>query len=71
MARSDEQIKVVIDMGWIKRAIRKGELKITKNNNCPLCNPEHSTDVPTNVNACENHKWVSEKWFKERFRTEK
>jgi hypothetical protein len=51
-------------MGWIKEALRRGELKITENNNCPFCNPEHRADVPTNVNACEPHKWVSKKWLK-------
>lgn len=57
-------------MGWIKEALRRGELKITENNNCPYCNPERRTDVPTNVNACRLHKWVSKKWFEARFRNE-
>jgi len=39
-------------MGWIKEALRQSELKITEDNNCP---PEHRTNVPTNVNACESH----------------
>ena len=55
-------------MGWIKEALRQSELKITEDNNCP---PEHRTNVPTNVNACESHKLVSKKWFEERFREEK
>ena len=58
-------------MGWIKEALRRDELKITENNNCPFCNPEYRTDVPTKVNACELHKWVGKKWFEGRFRKEK
>jgi hypothetical protein len=63
--------RAVVEMGWIKEALRRGELNITENNNCPFCNPEHRTDVPTNVNACKLHKWVSKKWFEEKFRNER
>jgi hypothetical protein len=55
-------------MGWIKEALRRGELKITENNNCPFCNPQHGRDIPTNVNACALHKWVSKEWFEGRFK---
>ena len=58
-------------MGWIKEALHRGELKITENNNCPFCNPEHRTDVSTCINACQHHKWVSKKWFEERFKNKK
>ena len=50
-------------MGWIKEALSRGELKITKNNNCPFCNPERRADVKTRLNACEEHKWVSKAWY--------
>lgn len=55
-------------MSWIKEALRRGELKITENNNCPFHNPQHRTFIPTKVNACALHKWVSKKWFEGRFR---
>lgn len=48
---------------WIEEARRRGKLKITDNHNCPFCNPEHETCVPTKVNACEKHQWVSRKWY--------
>ena len=60
-----------VETGWIEEALHRGELKITENNNCPFCNPERRTDIPTNVNACALHKWVSKKWFEGRFRKEK
>lgn len=50
-------------MGWIEEALLQGQLKITENNNCPFCNPERRTDVPTKVNACKVHKWVSKNWY--------
>jgi hypothetical protein len=59
--------------GWIINALRKGELKITENMNCPIHNPEHKVTTPTVLNACEEHKWASkewlenEPWYKSRF----
>lgn len=50
-------------MTWIEDAMEKNELKVTNNNNCPICNPEHRTDVDTKVNACEQHKWTSRSWL--------
>ena len=49
--------------GWVIEAFRKGELRITENRNCPFCNPEHKANVPTVLNAHEEHKWVSKEWF--------
>ncbi|MFH0897546.1 MAG: hypothetical protein V1850_05825 [Candidatus Bathyarchaeota archaeon] len=58
-------------MGWVKEAralLLRGELRITENNNCPFCNPEHRTDVKTKLNACKEHKWVSKTWYENRFK---
>lgn len=55
------------EVGWIERALHQGKLKITDNNMCPFCNPEFRADGIAKVNACEEHQWVSEKWFKNRF----
>lgn len=49
--------------GWIERAKAQGRLRITENNNCPYHNPMHQKDVLTKANACEEHLWVSKKWF--------
>jgi hypothetical protein len=57
-------------MDWIKETLRQGELKITKNNNCPFCNPKHGSDVKTKLNACKEHRWVSRTWYENRFKLE-
>jgi hypothetical protein len=49
--------------GWVEEARKQHKLRITENNNCPFCNPEHRLDVPTNINACEKHFWASKRWF--------
>jgi len=49
--------------GWVQRAKAQGRLRVTENSNCPYCNPMHQTDIPTQLNACEKHLWVSKKWF--------
>ena len=50
-------------MGWIKEALRQGELKIVENMMCPFCNPTKDLDKKATLNACEEHRWVSKRWF--------
>jgi hypothetical protein len=57
----------MVKNSWVKEAKEKGTLKITENLNCPYCNPTHSKDVPTKINACEEHLWVNKKWYEEKF----
>ncbi len=52
---------------WVKEAKNQGTLKITENRNCPYCNLEHRTDVPTKINACVRHLWVNKKWYEEKY----
>jgi hypothetical protein len=54
-------------MGWMKEALHRGELKITENNHCPICNPTMASNKVTKLNACERHRWVSKKWFERIF----
>lgn len=54
--------------GWIKKALHRGELRITDDRFCPFCNPEHRADKKAVINACEYHKWVYREWFGEWFR---
>lgn len=49
--------------GWVQQAKTQGTLRITENRNCPYHNPMHQKNVPTQLNACEKHLWVSKKWF--------
>lgn len=52
-------------MDWPMKAFKDGTLKITRHMNCPFCNPERRSDVPTKLNACKDHLWVNEYWFRE------
>lgn len=60
-------MKITDPHGWIRKALNQGKLRITDNYNCPFCNPQHRTDIDTNLNACKEHKWVSRKWYENRF----
>lgn len=55
------------EAGWIKKALHRGELRITDDRICPYCNPELRADKKAAINACERHKWVSREWFRNRF----
>jgi len=57
-------------MGWIEEAVRRGELKITENKSCPFCNLkcEINSFMKPKFNACSYHKWVSKKWYENKFK---
>ncbi len=54
-------------MGWVKEALDRGELKITENKHCPICNSTMASNKATMLSACKRHRWVNKKWFEAKF----
>jgi len=54
-------------MDWPMKAFQNGTLQITHDRNCPIHNPEGRSDVPTKINACKDHLWVNEYWFRGKY----
>ncbi len=53
-------------MGWIKNAIRRGDLAISERLACPYCNTTEEDEI-TSLHACEFHHWVNKQWFEGKF----
>jgi hypothetical protein len=43
-------------VGWIKEALKRGELTVTDHMNCPFHNPERRPDIEPKFNACKKHR---------------